>query len=34
VPSSDLLKSLKLGVRIEQVIAERVTVEESFFKEI
>lgn len=31
---TDLLKSLKLGVRVEQVIAERVTVEEAFFDEI
>ncbi|PWG03756.1 restriction endonuclease [Sphingosinicella humi] len=31
---TDLLKSLKLGVRVEQVITERVTVEEDFFDEI
>lgn len=31
---TDLLKSLKLGVRVEQVISERVTVEAEFFDEI
>ena len=31
---TDLLKSLKLGVKVEQVVTERVTVEESFFDEI
>ncbi|HEY5721455.1 MAG TPA: restriction endonuclease [Allosphingosinicella sp.] len=31
---TDLLKSLKLGVRVEQVISERIGVEEAFFDEI
>lgn len=31
---TDLLKSLKLGVRVEQVITERVSVEEDFFDEV
>jgi restriction system protein len=31
---TDLLKSLKLGVRVEQVVTERMTVDESFFDEI
>ena len=29
-----LLKSLKLGVGVEQVVTERVTVDEPFFDEI
>lgn len=31
---TDLLKSLKLGVRVEQVVTERMTVDEAFFDEI
>jgi restriction system protein len=31
---ADLLKSLKLGVRVEQVLSERVSIDEAFFDEI
>lgn len=31
---TDLLKSLKLGVRVEPIVTERVTVDEAFFDEI
>ena len=31
---TELLKSLKLGVRVEQVVTERMTVDESFFDEV
>jgi restriction system protein len=31
---ADLLKSLKLGVRVEQIVSERVTVDSSFFDDI
>jgi len=31
---TDLLKSLKLGVRVEPILTERITVDESFFDEI
>jgi restriction system protein len=31
---TDLLRGLKLGVRVEQVVTERVTIEEQFFDEI
>jgi restriction system protein len=31
---ADLLKALKLGLRVEQVVSERVTVDENFFDEI
>lgn len=31
---TELLRSLKLGLRVEQVVSERVTVEEAFFDEI
>ena len=31
---TDLLKSLKLGVRVEPIVTERITVDEGFFDEI
>ena len=31
---TDLLKSLKLGVRVEAVVSEKVTVDETFFDEV
>lgn len=31
---TDLLKTLKLGVRVEQIVSERISIEESFFDEI
>jgi restriction system protein len=31
---TDLLKSLKLGVRVEAIVSEKVTIDESFFDEV
>jgi restriction system protein len=31
---TDLLRSLKLGVRVEEVVTERITIDENFFDEI